>query len=371
MGTMANMFCGPYWEIVFYIILIIYLYGDLAIYAVAVPNSLTLLTQHYLSDDDESKGSDSFENVYYIYLAAFAVLIVPFCFFNFQKTKYLQYTTLTFRNVAMATMIILSIIRMADGKMAKLNNLRYLHFQELPNLFGTVVYAFMCHHSLPSIITPVEDKRNIAMIMAFAYCFVIFVYSTLDYLTVLAFGDPCATCYNGDPCEIQSIITDTFTDFGVKFIAIFLTLYPVFTLSTNYPLIAITLRNNMLNCIPWGSTGRWSKWRPHIFSAIVAIPPILIAFLTRDAYVLVNITGAYGGVGIQWLIPVILIYYSRKKMEEIAPGIRNPHRSMFNHYLWQVAILILVVISVIVSTANLIRSAIQSESHGVTCDEFQ
>ncbi len=41
---------------------------------------------------------------------------------------------------------------------------------------------------------------------------------------------------------------------GVTLIAVFLTLYPVFTLSTNYPLIAITLRNNMLNIFHYGGS---------------------------------------------------------------------------------------------------------------------
>ena len=30
----------------------------------------------------------------------------------------------------------------------------------LPNLFGFSVYAFMCHHSLPSIITPVSYESE-------------------------------------------------------------------------------------------------------------------------------------------------------------------------------------------------------------------
>jgi hypothetical protein len=58
--------------------------------------------------------------------------------------------------------------------------------------------------------------------------------------------------------------------------------------------------------------GPYRAWRPHIFSAIVSIPPILIAFATQNVSFLVNITGAYGGVGIQWLIPTVLLYYSRK-----------------------------------------------------------
>ena len=31
----------------------------------------------------------------------------------------------------------------------------------LPTLFGVCVYSFMCHHSLPSLITPIADKSRI------------------------------------------------------------------------------------------------------------------------------------------------------------------------------------------------------------------
>tara|TARA_R110002050_G_scaffold84863_1_gene181125 strand:+ start:456 stop:704 length:249 start_codon:yes stop_codon:yes gene_type:complete len=58
--------------------------------------------------------------------------------------------------------------------------------------------------------------------------------------------------------------------------------------------------------------GAYKQWRPFAFSALSAIPPILLAFATQDVDQLVSITGAYGGVGIQWLIPVILLMKSRE-----------------------------------------------------------
>lgn len=32
---------------------------------------------------------------------------------------------------------------------------------KLPQLFGVCVYSFMCHHSLPALITPISEKRSI------------------------------------------------------------------------------------------------------------------------------------------------------------------------------------------------------------------
>jgi len=255
LGTMAQMFCGKKWEMVFYVILIVYLYGDLAIYAVAVPSSLKDLANEFIEGETDSTDPEPkwIDNLYYLSLLAFSVCILPFCFFDFQKTKYLQYATITLRNVSMLMIVVLSFIRMGKGKPAKLSNLRYFSFGQLPNLFGTVIYSFMCHHSLPSIVTPVKDKRNIFGVMAATYSAVLFVYGLLNYSTLLAFGDPCQTCFDGNPCKIDDLITETFSNFSITFISVFLTLYPVFTLSTNYPLIAITLRNNLMNVITYGS----------------------------------------------------------------------------------------------------------------------
>jgi hypothetical protein len=55
-------------------------------------------------------------------------------------------------------------------------------------------------------------------------------------------GCKCSDVY---PCPLDSLYTLNFQHFDVSPLADFLTLYPVFTLSSNFPLIAITLRNNL------------------------------------------------------------------------------------------------------------------------------
>ena len=32
---------------------------------------------------------------------------------------------------------------------------------KFPELYGVCIYAFMCHHSLPSIISPIKDKAKV------------------------------------------------------------------------------------------------------------------------------------------------------------------------------------------------------------------
>ena len=44
------------------------------------------------------------------------MFIGPFCFFNFQKTTYLQLFTMAIRNSAMVLMILLTVLDIANGQ---------------------------------------------------------------------------------------------------------------------------------------------------------------------------------------------------------------------------------------------------------------
>nr|KAF6459388.1 transmembrane protein 104 [Rousettus aegyptiacus] len=106
MGQMASMFFNKVGVNLFYFCIIIYLYGDLAIYAAAVPFSLMQVSCSAVDNDSCGVEADTNYNdtdrcwgplrrvdVYHIYLAIFTLLLGPFAFFDVQKTKYLQILT--------------------------------------------------------------------------------------------------------------------------------------------------------------------------------------------------------------------------------------------------------------------------------------
>jgi hypothetical protein len=45
------------------------------------------------------------QTAYYIFLALFTLGTAPFCFFDFQKTKYMQFATMFCRNAAFAAYV--------------------------------------------------------------------------------------------------------------------------------------------------------------------------------------------------------------------------------------------------------------------------
>jgi len=280
-GLMTDIFLGPWGKFFFYIVIIVYLFGDLSIYAVTVPSSLTAAIGGW------SLGPLQFsdQSVYYAYLCLFIVTVVPFGFFNFQKTRLLQYLTMGIRNFALFTMMILGFIFIAQGNGASLSELPWFDWRGLPTMFGVSVYAFMCHHSLPSIVAPIKTKSWVIKLFAIDILLILFTYVTLSWSAMFAFGtvkNPTCPPYPGPPCKIQSLYIFNFSSYHIVFIAKFLGLFPVVTLSANYPLLMITLRNNVMELIPWGEKTMSPTVRRIVFSLICVVPALTIAFLIRD-----------------------------------------------------------------------------------------
>lgn len=95
MGEMAALFFNKIGQFFFYLAMILYLYGDLAIYDAAVPKSLRDTVCTYYPEDNITLTEDdpcwpeapslSRMNAYRIFVVAFNLLIGPLVFGNVQK----------------------------------------------------------------------------------------------------------------------------------------------------------------------------------------------------------------------------------------------------------------------------------------------
>uniref|UniRef100_A0A6B2L2M3 Amino acid transporter transmembrane domain-containing protein n=1 Tax=Arcella intermedia TaxID=1963864 RepID=A0A6B2L2M3_9EUKA len=339
-SQMALLFLGEWGQRLFFLVMIIYLYGDLAIYAVSVPKSIYTATGDWLHPGNHSLNGTNTghtdNSLYYIYLSIFSVVLVPFSFFDFQKTRYLQICTLVIRNVSLFGMIIIALIYDIKGEGHAPTSL--FNWAGFPEIFGSAIYAFMCHHSLPSIVTPITNQKFVKIMMLFDNIFVLITYVLLCLTALWAFGDVTnPTCSNspGAPCSIQPLYTLNFSSYDVLPIAKFLVLFPAFTLSSNFPLIAITLRNNLMQLITYRENEMNPQVRKIIFGLISCIPPLGIAFATQDVQTLVSFTGAYAGLGIMFFFPALLVFFARRKYETMATTKeKNFLESPFRHNGW-------------------------------------
>ena len=158
-----------------------------------------------------------------------------------------------------------------------------------------------------------------------------------------------------DPCDPSPPVT------SVAFLQYLLALFPVFTLSTNFPIIGITLRNNLKSLmLSEDKVYHWTIDRL-AFPFITLIPPLVVALITDKVDVLVGFTGSYAGAVIQYIIPAALVLLSRRQTEATInhPDIKNKHRSPFKHKFWVYAVFIWAVLCITFVTVNHILVAVK------------
>ncbi|EYC01958.1 hypothetical protein Y032_0103g3561 [Ancylostoma ceylanicum] len=378
-SQMALMFLGRGGVIFSYLALDIYLFGDLAIYSTTVSKSMmnmicaTVNTSTVLSGDPCRESwplmLDRF-TVYRLCVIFFVMVCTPMVIIGITKTKYLQLATTLSRWSAFTLMILLASAQMMANGAATIPPAANVH--GFGSLFGVAVYAFMCHHSIPSLVTPMSSKSGVFGKLCCVYLLVLCFYFTLSLTGSFAFT------------HVQDVYTlnflhDEYTSIFYFFCDHFLALFPVFTLTTNYPIVGITLINNVR--VLWDlmapaaesvtseqeslledeeehDTRTRRANRPLEVSDVV-IPvlviglPTIISLITDDVLMLATITGSYPGVGVQFLIPCLLVMRART----YAKGVLNfpvPKKfaSPFQSKYWPYAIFLWAAFAIAMATVN-------------------
>ena len=245
-------------------------------------------------------------------------------------------------------MIVIALIEIIQGNRHKP---KLFNFRQLPDLFGVCIYSFMCQHSLPGMITPMKSKKYVFPMLAADYGLIFILYSVMCYTAVYRFGG-----------NLQDIYTLNFLDSSDVWrpLAYYLALFPVFTLSTNFPIISVTLRENLKVLCKKLTRG---KEYPFIvdrifFTLLAVVPPIAIAFATTNVEALVSWTGSFPGVGVQYVIPVALVYCARRKFYKQFRSYNNKHKSWIGGVVMFVIVLIWALASMIMIIIDRILKAV-------------
>lgn len=282
--------------------------------------------------------------MYRIFVTAFALFVGPFTYFNVQKTKYLQFFTITIRWLAFIIMVTLASAKLM--KNGQQGHPKLINLIEVPALAGSSVYSFMCHHSIPGLIAPISDKHVIMKKVGIDF-FLIF-----SFYLLLALTGSFAFKTLEDLYSLNFIHSDDSSVFG-KIIGYFLGAFPLFPMSTSFPIIAITLQSNLRNLFLDRSIDSRNFFTNRlVFPTIAIIPPIVIALCTHNIKCLVEITGTYAGVIVQYIIPVILVFYARKQCFQDFGSSNHNYTSPFRHGAWLLFVIIWTIICIIFVTVD-------------------
>mmetsp|Transcript_4655 Transcript_4655/g.7559 ORF Transcript_4655/g.7559 Transcript_4655/m.7559 type:complete len:481 (+) Transcript_4655:61-1503(+) len=291
-----------------YLIVIVYAYGVLTVYVISGCESLSGVVGNIA-------GVDS----YYIFLVIFAVIVTPVCLLDFQKTKPLQIFIGALRVtvvVVMMTVMIRFLARSSEPITSrKWREIPLFRIEGLPSLFGNAAFTFMIHHSIPGLVFPLRRHASSAKVIGTTYLGSYAIYMVLGLLALWSFGDEqWAKCPNtpSHPCEIQGLFNQNFASADWQWAAKFIVCYPVLVVSV-FPLVAITLRNNLKAAFSAPQSASSLDCRHLAFTLLTVAPPYIVASLTKDVQVVLKYVGCYFGLGLMALVPALIVYFSRRQ----------------------------------------------------------
>ncbi|KAI2802454.1 hypothetical protein RDWZM_009913 [Blomia tropicalis] len=325
LGDMSQMFLKQWMAKCFFAAIIVYLFGDLLIYNTMMAKSLREISCTSKVDCDKGAHLDApcwdavgitRRNVYRIYLLLFVSILLPLTYFGLKKTSSIQIVTIILRWLAFFAMVGIAIKIFIQGEAT--GHPKAVNLASIPKLFGICIYSFMCHHSVPSIITPIKQKRNLITGLIIDYGLVLCLYLLISMTSIFAFkdiADVYTLNFQINDCPSNKTMDNVSNPGNVPVLSIFLPTYPIFTLFSSYSMIALTLINNMK------VLGR--NWfdieRPvlhYSFPMFALIPPLIISLFTEDVSTIVSYVGSYAGGFIQYVFPCLLVYYSRRMVKK-------------------------------------------------------
>ena len=205
--------------------------------------------------------------------------------------------------------------------------------------------------------TPISPKRGLYKYLAADYVVIAGFYLLLVFTGIFAFphiDDLYTLNFTPDRCSENKELSQ-------QILYSFLALFPVFTLSTSFPIITITLRNNLKQLFLTRPESEYNYFiRRWLFPLLAIIPPTALALNTNNISLLVGITGSYAGVGVQYVIPALMAWNARKLLAKEFPDpdrpIRNSFSSPFQHLFFVIFVLVWAVACVAFVTYNHIAS---------------
>jgi len=252
------------------------------------------------------------------------------CLLNFQKTRPLQVFIGAVRIFAVLAMIGFMLKWLFQNNFERVTDeeIPLWNMAGIPSIFGNGACTFMVHHSIPGLVFPLKNEKSASRAIAWAYAASFALYVILCLLALLAFNqEQWKSCPDtpSHPCSIQHLFNMNFASLDEIWAAKFIVLYPVLVVSV-FPLVAITLRNNLktlLGVVPTLEVGKSIDMGNLLFTILTVGPPFFVAFFTRDVQIVMKYIGGYFGFMLMFLVPSLLVLYGRRQLS--ASDLAPPH----------------------------------------------
>ncbi|XP_049852605.1 transmembrane protein 104 homolog isoform X2 [Schistocerca gregaria] len=326
-NEMLDVAVGKWASNAYSTIISLFMYTALLSYSTVVASSLVTLvpfpgiTTEIYCNVYASQIEPSCLLSYNLYLVIFFLLVLPIAFLEISEQKILQIALTIFRFVTIFIIVITTLIALFAMPYGSLfiDSKPYSSFTDsfvpsgIPIIYATIVFAQLCHHSVPGVIQPIKNKHRIRWVFPFALFTTFLMYALVGLITSAYFGT------NAFPMINLNWITYTGAGFNgqnipvyARIISAVVVLFPIIDIVSAYPLNSVTLSSNLYSALPASVRMRDSKLIKIALRLVASIPPIILSSFIRDLGVIVQISSVFGFF-ITFFAPAILQLATKKK----------------------------------------------------------
>ncbi|KAH3743218.1 amino acid transporter [Pelomyxa schiedti] len=345
----CEVFAGKWGKVFALVCLCLYCYGILWAYASTFGSSLAMLIWQIFirteTCDVSLSPSTDCMTTYYCCILGLAICGIPLSLLEVTSQWALQFGLTLYRFFAFSVMAVTCAINL--GVAGPMDNQYVWGFKwsGFAVSFTSTIIAQTMHYNLASAVTPVKDKRYLRRIVVFAE-------ATAFFFNVMV-GIICAVNFNSTTHSLIVLNWATYTGrhggwgagstlWWAYIIQALVLIFPVINIFSNFPLVCITVGNNMHTFIPttWYPRFGGVKVTRGICRAIAAIPPIIAAAILGDLSVIFTVTGLFGFF-LVFFIPSAFNLLSKVYMSKHNLRVKTPYTGWYSHRV--VIILVLLI----------------------------
>jgi len=265
-------------------------------------------------------------NAYYIALVVYAAIVVPLACAGIQEQAAIQMTMTLYRFSAFIVMFITILVAFAHpnpfvvppGEQAAVDVGSNLAFTTLANftgfgeLFTTSAVALNFHFTIPDIVQPLADKKNIHTITTAALITATSFYMILGIIASMYFGHHTTPLVTFNWQKYTGLEGGWGGDFRRRpwwavAVQLWIMFFPVLDMLSVFPLVGISLANSIQSFVP--ADVREAKWVTILCRLVATAPPIVFAAGLKQIDQIFAFTGLFAFF-LEFLFPCALQWAS-------------------------------------------------------------
>jgi amino acid permease len=200
-------------------------------------------------------------------------------------------------------------------------------------LISSMCFSMLFQHSVPGLMAAIDphQRQGVKQVFGAALLSTALLYIVLGVTMALYFGSSILPSSNLNFVQFNFGMNANWNVLA-SILSYVIVLFPVVGSISVYPLITLTLSNNLLV-----STSQCTGWKQDdkkaiiIWRLIAGIPPILLSLLVRNLSTIIQFSGIFA-VPIAYLFPALLQLYSKRGVEEGLQHLPKEFSWHFNRY---------------------------------------